>query len=443
MKLLQIAFSGCFIIHIQTGIAIADDYSDTFTKALTQGEVKASVRYRYEGVNDDGNTLDKAKASTIRTRIGYGTKNFHGLSVYAEMEDIREVGNKKYNDGPGPADKYDLKYDTVADPEETELNQAYIQFVHAYKDSSLLIRHGRQRQKWDNDRFIGNVGWRQNEQTYDATHIQLESKKNGLRAMYSHQTNVNRIFGNQAGTAGDFNVSNHNFNVNYSGLKYLDATGYYYLWESDEPATNSGGFNQDDSRKTIGLRLKSKFPVSDSITILGTGEYASQSDYKDADNFGSLAYTLLEAGFSFKTHIENLAPITIIAGLEKLEGSIDDGESFITPFATLHTFHGRADVFAGANTTGVYGPAGTAGIEDMYFSIGTRFFGTKMMAVYHQYEAEDDDSAISGYGDEINLLAVKAFGKHYAIGAAYSDFNGDNDFRKDTKKFWLWSEINF
>ncbi len=444
MKLLNIALSSCLLLGMQSSYTFADGQVDEFTKALTGGKLKANVRYRYEGVDDDalvmGENRDKAKASTIRTRLGYQTGDFHGFSIFAEMEDIREVGSKKYNDGPGPLDEEDLEYDTVADPEETELNQAYIQFSNAYEDTSFLIRYGRQRQKWDNDRFIGNVGWRQNEQTYDATLVTVESKKYGLRGMYSHQTNVNRIFGDQAGTAGDFNVTNNNFNINYSGLKYLDATGYYYLWEGDEEVNLL--FGEDDSRKTAGIRLKGKFPVSESITLLGTGEYASQDDYKEADDFSSLNYTLLEGGVSFKTGAANLAPITVKVGMETLEGDVDDGESFITPFATLHAFQGWADVFLGSGISGVYGAAGTAGIEDTYVSVGTKFYGVKLLAVYHEYEPEDDQ-LIDDYGDELNLLAVKKFGKHYSLGAKYADFNGDDDFREDKKVFWLWGGINF
>ena len=76
-------------------------------------------------------------------------------------------------------------------------------------------------------------------------------------------------------------------------------------------------------------------------------------------------------------------------------------------------------------------------MEDMYFSIGT-----KLLAVYHEYEPDDSDNLVDDYGSEINLLAVKKFGKHYALGAKYADFNGDDDFREDTKIFWLWGEIN-
>lgn len=443
MKLLRIVLTGCIIFCMQTSTTIADDHLDEFTKALTGGKVKANVRYRYEGVDDDSNTLDKAKASTIRTRLGYETGSFHGFSVFAEMEDIREVGDKKYSDGPGPMDEEDMEYDSVADPEETELNQAYIQFSNAYEDTSLLIRHGRQRQKWDNDRFIGNVGWRQNEQTYDATHIQVESKKYGLRAMYSHQTNVNRIFGDQAGTAGDFNVTNDNFNINFSGLKYLDATAYYYLWEGDETVNQL--FGNLDSSKTLGLRLKGKVPVSDSVTLLATGEYASQDDYEDAPSRSAVDYTLLEGGVSFKTGIANLAPITIKAGMETLEGDIDDGVSFVTPFATLHAFQGWADVFLLSGINGVYGGQ-TAGIEDTYFSIGTKFFGTKLLAVHHSYEPDDSASTFGDYGTELNLLAAKKFAKHYTVGLKYADFNEKDDYRGgdgDVTKFWLWGQINF
>ncbi len=445
MKLLTIALSSTLLLGMQSNFAFADDHLDEFTKALTGGKIKANVRYRYEGVDDDSNDLDKAKASTIRTRLGYGTGSFHGFSVYAEMEDIRKVGKKKFSDGPGPIDDGDGEYDTVADPQETELNQAYIQFSNAYEDSSFLIRHGRQRQKWDNDRFIGNVGWRQNEQTYDATLLSAESKKYGLKAMYTHHTNVNRIFGDQAGTAGDFNVTNHNFNVNYSGLDYLNATGYYYLWEGDEEVNQL--FGDLDSRKTLGLRLKGNYPVSESVKLLGTLEYASQDDYKDGQGISgqdidSLSYTLFEVGASFKT---SMAPITVKAGIETLEGDVDDEASFITPFATLHAFQGWADVFLGSGITGVYGGQ-TAGIEDTYFSIGTKLYGTKLLAVYHSYEPDDSDSTFSDYGTELNLLAVKKFAKHYTVGLKYADFNEKDDFRGgdgDVTKFWLWGQINF
>ena len=446
MKLMPILLSACAACCLQafSTVSLAGTHLDEFTGALTGGKTKLSARYRYEGVDDEANMRRQARASTLRTRLGYGSADFHGFSVYAEMEDIRRIGKKRYADGPGPADKYDTRYDLVPDPKETELNQAYLQFKHATASAAFLIRHGRQREKWDNDRFIGNVGWRQNEQTYDSTYIKAESEQYAVRAMYSRQTNVNRIFGDQAGTAGDFNVTNDNFNIRYSGLKYLDISAYYYLWESDEPATNAGGFGKDDSRKTAGIRLTGKLPVSDTLTLSATGEYASQDDYKDAASFSALDYALLEAAVSVTTGLENVAPVTLKAGFETLEGSISQGESFITPFATLHIFQGWADVFLLSGITGMYGGQ-AAGIEDLYFAISTSVYGTKLVAAYHRYEPEDSASKYDEYGSEINLAAIKKFAEHYTLGVKYADFDAKDGFRnnKDKSVFWLWGEINF
>ncbi|NIX55640.1 MAG: hypothetical protein GWN14_06840, partial [candidate division Zixibacteria bacterium] len=95
--------------------------------------------------------MTDAAASTVRTRMGYRTGETGGLSAFIEFEDVSEVGEKKYGGN----------YSVVADPEITELNQAYVSYQAPGKSNVLL---GRQRLILDNARFVGNVGWRQNEQ---------------------------------------------------------------------------------------------------------------------------------------------------------------------------------------------------------------------------------------------------------------------------------------
>ena len=405
-----------------------------FTKALTEGSVKFDFRYRFENVDDD--VRRDANANTIRTRLGYQTGKFHGFSGYVEMEDIREVFNDNFNS----TENGETDFATVPDPQETELNQAFVQYGNAYGSANGLIRFGRQRMKWDNDRFIGNVGWRQNEQTYDGTLVQFSLPESGLTFMYANHTNVNRIFGDVRDTVGDYNVSNHNFRLNFNGLEYLDATAYYYLWESDEPASNPGGFGEDDSRKTKGLRLKGNYPVGNGVKLMGTLEYAIQDDYKDADSFSSLDYFFYELAVAFKVNV----PITLKIGYEVLEGDVADGDSFITPFATLHAFQGWADVFLGSGITGLYGGE-AAGIEDLSFAIVTNVYGTKLMAVYHEYEPEDSASSFDEYGSEIGLLAVKKLSKNYTVGMKYADFSSDDGFNgdNDVSKFWAWLQVKF
>jgi hypothetical protein len=189
------------------------------------------------------------------------------------------------------------------------------------------------------------------------------------------------------------------------------------------------------------LRTIWNFALGETTKFLATAEYASQDDQGDTPKFSSLDYTLLEAGIGFKLAS---APITIKIGQETLEGDVDDGQSFITPFATLHAFQGWADVFLGSGITGIYGGQ-AAGIEDTYASIGTNLWGAKLLAVYHEYEPDDSASTFGEYGTELNLLAVKIFAKHYTLGIKYADFESEDNFNNDNdvSKFWLWGQVNF
>ena len=434
----RIQFNGLLTVFmlLLSVISVADDkqdQTDKFEESLTSGTLNLDIRYRYEMVDDKAPGLDKAKANTVRTRLGYETGSFGGFKLYTEMEDIRAVFGEQFNSTTN--DK--TRFATVPDPEETELNQLYLEYANNIGAVETLIRHGRQRQRWDNDRFIGNVGWRQNEQTYDGTLLQLGLNNSGLKFIYSRHTNVNRIFGDVADAAGDFNVTNNNFSLNYSGFKYLNATAYYFTWEGED---GSGPFSVSDSRKTKGIRLLGNFPVNKKFKLLGTVEYASQDDYKGAPSFSSLDYTLFEVGASFNSAL----PLTVKVGQETLEGNIADGESFITPFATLHAFQGWADVFVGSGITGLYGGQ-AAGIEDTYFSIGTNLYGIKLLAIYHEFEPDDSDSVFDNYGSEIDLLAVRTFAKKYSIGFKYADFNATDGFRNNNDKsiFWSWLEAKF
>ena len=56
----------------------------------------------------------------------------------------------------------------INDPDEVELNRAQLSYA-LNKDLSATI--GRQRILIDDQRFIGNVGWRQNEQTFDSARV--------------------------------------------------------------------------------------------------------------------------------------------------------------------------------------------------------------------------------------------------------------------------------
>ena len=81
-----------------------------------------------------------------------------------------------------------------------------------------------------------------------------------------------------------------------------------------------------------------------------------------------------------------------------------DGEtSFQTPLATKHAFNGWADKFLLAT------PAN--GLVDAYLTATGKVAGIKLLATYHMFSSDEggDD-----YGSELDLLAVKKFGKNYS-----------------------------
>src|SRR5574340_1234826 len=161
--------------------------ADTLTDALTGGKASGNLQYRYEDVRNGAAAANTATAHTVRLRLGYETATFNGFGAMVEAESVKDLGNKKYN-GLNPVNG---TYAVIADPEATEINPAYLSYSGI---ANTTVKWGRQRIKLDNDRFIGNVGWRQNEQTFDAFTLVNKSLPN-TTITAGYITNVNRIIG--------------------------------------------------------------------------------------------------------------------------------------------------------------------------------------------------------------------------------------------------------
>ncbi len=370
--------------------------AESITKALTEGKAKVDVRVRLE-TNDVDGGKDAATALTARTRVGYETGKFSGVQAYVEFEDTMAL-----------IDEYspeDTKYDIVADPEGTEMNQGYLTYTGVDK---LLIKAGRQRVILDNARFVGNVGWRQNEQTYDAAMLQTTAIPD-LTATYAYVNQVNGIQYKSSDT------DTHLVNLNYTGLP-VKLTAYSYLIDKDS--------NKDtDDSGTFGASASGKLPVGEDMKALYRVEFAQMGDYADNDSGDSANYYLVELGATIKK-------ATVKLGYEVLGG---DGEtSFQTPLATKHKFNGWADKFLTTRPEG---------LVDAYLTATGKVAGVKLLATYHMFSSDEggDD-----YGSELDLLAVKKFGKNYSAGLKYAAYmEGDDLPNNDTNKLWLWGGVTF
>lgn len=376
--------------------------ADDFTGALIGGKPTADLRLRYESV-DQANALKDANAATLRLRLGYETGQYRGFGALVEAETVTALGGESYNSTVNGETAYSI----VADPEATEINQAYLSYAGL---ADTKLKYGRQRIILDNHRFIGNVGWRQNEQTFDAfTLTNASLPETTITAGYIY--NVNRVFSDKS-PQGDFKMNSPIFNVSYKGWSLGEVVGYGYLLDFTDLAASS--------TQTYGLRLKGSAPLA-GVKALYTAEYATQRDYRDNPRDYSLKYYLLEGGVG-------LSNAEFKLGYEVLGGN--GAVAFQTPLATLHAMNGWADQFL--VTPG-------AGLKDAYLSAATTVLGTRLEAVYHDFRA---DSNSTRYGTEWDLQAVKAIDKTYAVGAKYARYDAKG-FSVDTDKFWLWAEAKF
>ncbi|MBP8185597.1 MAG: hypothetical protein KAX95_06895, partial [Pseudomonas sp.] len=252
--------------------------AEELANLVNHGKVTLDARYRYENVDQD-NALNNANAQTLRTRIGVQSGKWYGLSGLVETDNVSRIGDASYNNTRNGQKDFSV----VADPDGTEINQALLRYD--FKQGNAVA--GRQRINLDNQRFVGGVAWRQNEQTYDGFLGQFKPIT-GMTLTYSYIDNINTIFGpsdNRFDTKlNPANIEGHShlFNAQYIALRdrrgapQLTLTGYSYQLGLDNIAVTSAAALGSLSSHTNGMRALGNIGA---FSILG--EYAQQKDYAD------------------------------------------------------------------------------------------------------------------------------------------------------------------
>jgi len=359
------------------------------------------VRMRYEGVQDDA-FAHPADAATARARLGLRLTLAPGWTGLLEAEAI--AGNQRYNSGANGR----TAYPAVIDPRGVELNQAWL----GWKGTRAAATLGRQRLLFDNQRWIGNVGWRQNEQTFDAAAFEFALRKD-LSLRYAFLDRVHRVNGDDAldPRSRERALSSHLFNAawKYGKQQFI---GYGYLHEDGDIAIASSA--------TWGLRWSGSRPLR-AATLGWTLEAARQRDHANNPQRFSHAYWLVEPNISARG-------ITARAGWEHLGGN--GAHALQTPLATLHAFNGWTDKFL------VTPPAG---LEDRYLglggSVGRERAGARpaWQVAWHDYRA---DRGGARYGREWNVSLSLPLAKGLSGLLKIADYRAAGVAR-DTRKLWL------
>jgi len=404
------------------------------------GEIKplADVRVRYEWVEQapaPGTTTPSTTANAInaRARLGFETGKAWDTSLLVEGEFLTPLESNFRSDNAVPGF---TQYPVVADPEAYELNRFTLTNT-SITNTTLTL--GRQRINLDDQRFVGNVGWRMNEQTYDSLRAVNKSFDNKLTTDVTYSNRVNRVYGPdspQGVYKGDFEL----INVAYQfGLGKLTAFDYLLhfdpLLNSDFPGLTAAQATPLNparvSTQTWGARFAGAKSVG-KIKLAYIGSYAKQEDYgsNPTGNFDN-SYYLGELTGTFRQW-------TLGGGIERLGG--DGTRGFATPLATLHKFQGWVDKFLttpdrgikDTYATGTYAVKGVGPFETIAFTL-----------MYHDYVSTRQDVS---YGHESNAQ-VAAKWQRLTTTVKYGDYGIGTPIRAiqtnaatvltDTKKFWL------
>ena len=387
-------------------------YSDPLAQFFEESEAYVNFRYRFENVDQEGFSKD-ANASTLRSVIGLKSAEVYGIKGHVEVEDISELGPDTFNNTiNGVTDR-----PIVVDVDGTEINILTLASSHI-PDSTTLV--GRYHKVLDNARFIGDVVWRQNFQTFDGATFTNSTVKD-LEIFYGYMWNVNRIFGEDS-PVGDIDSANHIFHVNYRGLENTSTSFYSYLLDLTDLTTASS--------RTFGGLASGNFPLGGELNLLYDLEYAYQSDYEDNPTSYNANYYRVGAGVG-------CGDFAVSGGIESL-GSDSGNIAFSTPLATLHAWNGWADIFLNTPVEGLQDTYGK--LSYVHDKWNETFGKTVLELVYHHFES---DQGSTKFGTEWNVNFVQNFHERYYFGVKFAHYNADN-FAVDTTKliFSLGAEFS-
>ncbi len=384
-------------------LSLFSTHNTALAKESTPHEVDFSTRARYADLQSGNET---GEAASILFRVGATSRWNESLSSYLEVDSVLTALENHHSDGV----RFNGK-PVIPDSEGTEINQAWLTLSHNQTQAKV----GRQAITHDHQRFIGTNSFWQNDQTFDALNIRHEFL-NASHASYTYITNVNRIFGDDAderlhptdinysafsgarpaALLGDHEHHTHLARTEFKEWDHIQWVTYGYFIDNHDakPVTNN----------TIGTRLTLNYQ-HDVLKYKMELEAASQKrpeiEGKPSYDYHNLNLTAGYQSFDITLKHERL--------------SADGQNSFTTPLASLHDFHGWADKFSNAPRTG---------LADTSLKLKYRHSPWKFDMRYHRFSATENSTQ---YGGEIDVDIMLKINKRHSILLRYADFRTHSD----------------
>ena len=379
-----------------------------------------SARWRTEQVKQENQkSID---LSSIKFRLNVSAALSDQYAAVVEVDAVQHVLGGYPNDGV-----FSDGRPSIVDPEGVELNQAYLGF----KNDDWQWQLGRQRIGLSEHRFVGDVGFRQNDQTFDALRVSSEYFSDVILD-YAWLNRSHRPFGRDAnsfldkedarhlalnglrpsGLLGQHRLNGHLFQAQVKQHTYIDWQLFaLHLDNKDAPSL---------SNQTLSLQANLKRKINNHKWFASIG--AAVQKRQDTNASGSRNYALTELGVKYK--------LWSLSGRYEYFGS-NNGQSFITPLATLHKFQGWADQFLVTPSQGLVDSSLRLQWQQRPIHIDFRF---------HQYETAQGGIKL---GKEYNLDLIFSPDRKHEFKLRFADFRAaDNQTLRPnnvTKLFLMYS----
>ena len=292
-----------------------------------------AVRARAESVELDGR---EALAATLKLRGTFKHNLTDSLAATLQIDHVESSLEHRHSDG------VTLRSDPViADPEGTEINQAHVRL----DSGNTRITLGRQIITLGDHRFIGDVAFRQNDQTFDALQVNHKTL-GGIELSYAYANKVHRIFGDRAGrrlsrsdlrfTAlggvrpagqlGEHDIDAHFVSAKTDVFDYITATTFAHSVHNRD----ASGL----SHRTVGASAEFRYKTG--RTKWQGSLTAAHQERQDVIGRPRVRFYRWELGAEVRPWL---------LSVRRARFGTSNGQAFQTPFATLHKFQGWTDQF--------------------------------------------------------------------------------------------------
>jgi hypothetical protein len=404
-------------------------------------DVSGSKRPRDEYV--DAATLgnaggDRKANTTMQTRINVKATVDEDVSAFVQIQDVRTWGGETPTGAPPSITQTGTSISGHLD-----LHQAFFTLGNVM-DSDIALKIGRQEMVYDGARLIGNIGWIQQAQSFDAVRADTKLGDLGLTAFYA-QTTARETHPTLGGTLA---TPGNTFESSFSGLRATWSLGGKdritpYVYYAFNPTAAAAA-------------------VPTALNIIYTGLYVSKhigdfklrfdGAYQSGEKSTTVDYGayMLTAAVSTKLDIAEGANVAL--WVDYLSG--DDGtdatkvKNFTTPYATNHKFYGHMDYFLNNPPHGLIDYAFKASVKATP-KLRFQFHAHKFQAAKATAVLTDKD-----LGAEIDLDMSYAIATNTKLRIGYSYFfkggvnplaakgnNGGNNGNTAEDGSWAWMQM--